>query len=166
MARFVTLAKGDTSALRLATMFQMTYPGAPSIYYGDEIGMPGGHDPFNRAAFPWDSASWDMSLLHEFQRLIALRKARPALRRGSYKMLLAENGVHVHSRHLEGETVVVALNTSRETRRVSFRVADDLPDETVLQDAWGSDFHKAEAGSIHDLTLAPRSGRIFATIPR
>ena len=53
MARFLTLARGDLSALRLATLFQMTYPGAPSIYYGDEIGMAGGHDPLNRGAFPW-----------------------------------------------------------------------------------------------------------------
>ena len=53
MARFLTLARGDLSALRLATAFQMTYPGAPSIYYGDEIGMAGGHDPANRGAFPW-----------------------------------------------------------------------------------------------------------------
>ena len=52
MARFVSLARGDVSALRLATLFQMTYPGAPSIYYGDEIGMTGGHDPANRGPFP------------------------------------------------------------------------------------------------------------------
>ena len=81
MPRFISLANGDQSAFRLATLFQMTYPGAPSIYYGDEIGMAGGHDPANRAAFPWhDTDSWDRPLLHEFQRLIALRKAHPALR--------------------------------------------------------------------------------------
>ena len=44
--------------------------------------MSGGHDPFNRGAFIWDSAVWDMALLNYFQRLIALRRARPALRRG------------------------------------------------------------------------------------
>ena len=53
MARFLTLARGDNSALKMATLFQMIYPGAPSIYYGDEIGMTGGHDPANRGAFPW-----------------------------------------------------------------------------------------------------------------
>ena len=72
MARFVTLARGDVSALRLATLFQMTYPGAPSIYYGDEIGLAGAHDPFNRAAFPWEATDWDMDLLHDFQKMIAL----------------------------------------------------------------------------------------------
>ena len=75
MARFVTLARGDKTAFRLATLFQMTYVGAPSIFYGDEIGLMGGQDPACRAAFPWDSADWDTDLLHEVQRLIALRKA-------------------------------------------------------------------------------------------
>jgi cyclomaltodextrinase len=57
--RFRTLARGDTSAYRLATLFQMTYPGAPCIYYGDEIGMEGRHDPACRGAFPWDDRQWD-----------------------------------------------------------------------------------------------------------
>ena len=74
MARFLSLARGDKSAIRLATLFQMTYPGAPSIYYGDEIGMTGGHDPANRGAFPWHQhETWDTELLHDFQRFIALR---------------------------------------------------------------------------------------------
>src|SRR5947209_7559739 len=98
MPRFVAIARGDRSALRLATLFQMTYPGAPSIYYGDEVGMAGGHDPLNRAAFPWDSKAWDTDLLHDVQRCIALRKSRPALRRGSYECLRAEDDVHAHVR--------------------------------------------------------------------
>jgi cyclomaltodextrinase len=65
MARFITLARGDKRALKLATLFQMIYPGAPSIYYGDEIGMTGGHDPANRGAFPWHAPdTWDRDLLH------------------------------------------------------------------------------------------------------
>ena len=52
MARFLTLARGDETALKLATLFQMTYPGAPSIYYGDEIGLSGAHDPVQPRRFP------------------------------------------------------------------------------------------------------------------
>jgi len=52
--RFLTMVHGDTRRLRLATLFQMTFPGAPSIYYGDEVGMEGGPDPDCRRGFPWD----------------------------------------------------------------------------------------------------------------
>ncbi|MDB5349413.1 MAG: glycosidase [Planctomycetota bacterium] len=166
MARFLTLAKGDRSALRLATTFQMTYPGAPSVYYGDEIGLSGGHDPFNRAAFPWDTAAWDMELLHEFQRLIALRKAFPALRRGSYRSLLAENDVHVHLRQLGSESVIVALNVADTTRRIDVPVQGLVPDGEVLEEVRAKDVVRVDGGYLRDLSLAPRSGRIFATSGR
>jgi neopullulanase len=166
MARFVSLARGDVSALRLATTFQMTYPGAPSIYYGDEIGLDGGHDPFNRAAFPWDSEDWDTDLLHDFQKLIALRKARPALRRGGYESLLAADGVHVHLRQLGEESVLVALNTAKGTRRIDVPVGGSLPDGLVLEDAWAEGSAKVEAGAIRGLEIPPRSSRILATPAR
>ena len=114
MARFVTIARGDLSALRLATMFQMTYPGAPSIYYGDEIGLPGGHDPFNRAAFPWDcEALGPGSAARLPAAYIALRKARPSLRRGGLSQPLRRGGVHAHLRQSGEDAVVVAARTRR-----------------------------------------------------
>ncbi len=56
--RFVTAAGGDFSALHLAILMQMTLPGAPSIYYGTEVGLEGGRDPDCRRAFPWDERRW------------------------------------------------------------------------------------------------------------
>jgi neopullulanase len=166
LPRFLTLAQGDLSALRVATLFQMTYPGAPSIYYGDEIGMTGGHDPLNRGAFPWDEMeTWDTALLHEFQRLIALRRERPALRRGSFSFLLAEGDVVAHARQLEGETVIVAINAARGTRGVDLPVAALLPDGTVLEEVWTHEPVWIDQGMIRDVDLAPRSGRVFATAP-
>ncbi len=164
MSRFLTLAKGDETALRLATMFQMTYPGAPSVYYGDEIGLTGGHDPLNRGAFPWDSASWNTGLLHDFQRLIALRKSRVALRRGSYTPLLSENGVHVHLRQQGEDSVIVALNTSRSARRLDIPAKGLLADETVMEEAWTREAIRIQAGRLREVNLPPRSGRIFATV--
>ncbi|MDR3633946.1 MAG: glycoside hydrolase family 13 protein [Isosphaeraceae bacterium] len=164
MARFITIARGDTSALRLATLFQMTYPGAPSIYYGDEIGLAGGHDPFNRAAFPWHKPeSWDTALLHVFQRYIALRHARPALRRGSFRFLLAHDGVVAYARQLEGETVIIAINASKESRSVDVPLAGVLADGTILEEVWASEKARVEAGALHRLALASRSARVFAT---
>jgi neopullulanase len=144
----------------------MTYPGAPSIYYGDEIGMTGGHDPLNRGAFPWGrTETWDMDLLHEFQRLIALRKQRAALRRGSFAFLLAGDDVIAHARQLGGDTVIVAINTARTPRRVDLPVAPvlSLSDGTRLDEVWTHETARVAAGMIAGLELGPRSGRVLAT---
>jgi neopullulanase len=142
----------------------MTYPGAPSIYYGDEIGMTGGHDPLNRGAFPWDNTTvWDTGLLHEFQRLIALRKERPALRRGSFRFLLAEGDVIAYARQLGGESVIVAINAARGARGVDLPVESLLPEGTALEEAGTHAPLRVEQGRIRGVDLAPRSGRVFAT---
>lgn len=164
MARFLTLAGGDKSALRLATLFQMTYPGAPSIYYGDEIGMEGAHDPDNRRAFPWQTPNiWDRQLLHDFQRYIALRHSRPALRRGSFRFLYAMGNVSVHARQLGHETIIVAINTATSTQRVDIPLDGIVADGTPFGEVWTKESYRAEAGSLRGLELTPRSGRVFAT---
>ncbi|HWE38315.1 MAG TPA: alpha-amylase family glycosyl hydrolase, partial [Isosphaeraceae bacterium] len=162
-ARFVTVARGDQSALRLATLFQMTYTGPPSLYYGDEVGLAGGHDPLNRGAMPWDEATWDHDLLRGFRRMIALRKARPSLRRGSYSGVYARDGVHVHLRRLDNDVVVVALNTDRVTRRIDIPVISALDDGATLEEAWANRSLRVEGGMLRGVELAPRSGRVFQT---
>jgi cyclomaltodextrinase / maltogenic alpha-amylase / neopullulanase len=164
MARFITLAQGDQSALRLATLFQMTYPGAPSVYYGDEIGMTGGHDPANRGAFPWHRPeSWDTNLLHEFQRLIALRRHRPALRRGSFRFLHARQDVIAYARELADETVIVAINAATMQRRVDIALEGILPDGAVLGQSWSNRTISVEQGWLRGVELGPRSGVVLAT---
>ncbi len=74
-ARFIHQAGGDWDALKLSLLFLLTIPGAPSIYYGTEIGMDGGHDPDCRRAFPWDATAWDRDLLAFTKRAVALRRA-------------------------------------------------------------------------------------------
>ncbi len=162
-ARFASLAHGDVSALRLATLFQMTYPGAPSIYYGDEIGMLGGHDPANRGAFPWHKPeSWDTDLLHEFQRLIALRRGRPALRRGGFRFLEAQGDVIAYARQLGDETVVIAINAGRGHRRVDLALRDVLPDGSILEEVWSDRTVRVAGGLLRGVELKPRSGLVLA----
>ncbi len=163
MARFLTLAHGDRSALRLATLFQMTYTGAPSVYYGDEIGLAGGHDPANRGAFPWHSDAWDTGLLHEFQRLIAMRRARPALRRGSFRFLHAHDEVIAYARQLGDETVVVAINAARGPRRLDIAMEGILPDGAVLEQNWSNRTAAVEQGKLRGIELGSRSGVVLAT---
>ena len=144
----------------------MIYPGAPSIYYGDEIGMTGGHDPANRGAFPWHKPeSWDRDLLHEFQRLIALRRQRPALRRGSFQFLWAADGVIAVSPATDAETIVAIFNASRETRRLDMPLGNLVADETVLTECWVMAASKQSRGSCVGLSSRLVAARVLATAP-
>jgi neopullulanase len=127
-ARALTIVGEDESALRLALLFQMTYPGAPCVYYGDEIGLTGKHDPHNRQGMPWHvTERWNFSLLDYTRRLIELRKQYTALRRGSYHLLYAGDGLYVFTRELQHERCVIALNVNQHPRRLAFSSAP-LPD--------------------------------------
>jgi cyclomaltodextrinase len=110
--RFITMVDGNQSALKLAMLFQMTMPGAPTIYYGDEIGLTGGYDPGSRGAMPWQREKWDMDLLEYVRGAVHLRRAHVALRRGTYRTLLAEGELYAYERAYETECLVVAFNTS------------------------------------------------------
>jgi len=117
--RALTILRGDGAALRLAYLLLFTLPGAPCIYYGDEIGLQGGHDPGSRNAMPWsDEGAWDQALLGWLRRLSALRGERAALRRGDTVVLAAKGEVLVFARRLGAERVVVALNTGTATAPV------------------------------------------------
>jgi cyclomaltodextrinase len=107
--RFHSLVRGDRASFRLAMLLQATLPGAPCIYYGDEIGLEGGLDPDSRRSFPGEAA-WDMELLEFVRRALALRDAHPALRRGSFRVAGASGGAMAFERVLDDDRVIVALN--------------------------------------------------------
>ena len=113
--RAKTVLLDDDAALRLAYLLLFTLPGAPCVYYGDEIGLAGGHDPACRNAVPWDDEdAWDRALLARLGRLAALRRERPALRRGGTAVLAATGDVLVYGRDLEGGRLLVAMNAGDE----------------------------------------------------
>ena len=89
----------------------MTFPGAPCIYYGDEIGMSAGDDPYCREAFPWhDDVRWNKSLQQHIKQCISLRHSLPVLRTGQYQSLWAERDVFGFRRFADEEEVVVFIN--------------------------------------------------------
>ncbi|MBD2122125.1 glycoside hydrolase family 13 protein [Trichocoleus sp. FACHB-262] len=108
-ARLLSIAGGDRASVELATILLMTYPGAPSIYYGDEVGLPGALDPDSRRAFPMED-KWEQDVLSYHRYLIDLRNRYAALRTGAYQVLFAETTVYVFARVLGGEEVIVAVN--------------------------------------------------------
>lgn len=159
--RFRTLARGDDSAFRLATLFQMTYPGAPSIYYGDEIGMEGYHDPGCRAGFCWDENQWDRELRDYVRRCIALRKAHPALRRGDFRWLFASNGTLAYGRQLGTETLLVFVNSGRRPVTAVVPVRDYLADGITLRDVWDDATATVRQGRIEGVRLPSRCGVVL-----
>ncbi|QDU91476.1 Neopullulanase [Pirellulimonas nuda] len=123
MARLAWLTQ-EHSAQRLCVLFQMTMPGAPCIYYGDEVGLAGGPDPGCREAFPWHKPdAWDRELLRHYQQATALRHAHPALRTGSFQTLHAEGDVYAFRRALGDDDLMVLFNTAFEPQELSIRVA-------------------------------------------
>jgi neopullulanase len=164
MPRFLTLVQGDKAALKLATLFQMTLPGAPCVYYGDEIGVEGGHDPDCRRAFPWDESRWDRDLLEWFRRATRLRHAHPALRRGRYVRIHASDrhSVYAYARQGEEETLVIVLNNGSESYELDVPAQGLFDDHTVLRDVWGGGQARIVGGRITDLTLPPRAGAVLA----
>ncbi|HDL85718.1 MAG TPA: alpha-glycosidase, partial [Candidatus Acetothermia bacterium] len=112
--RFLTLAGGDARRLILAAAFLFTFPGAPAIYYGDEIGLEGGSDPDCRRPFPWEEETWNKEVLETFRRLIHLRRQEACLRRGTIEFITAREHHLVLKRKLDQEEIIVAINTGDE----------------------------------------------------
>ena len=125
-ARPMTVAKGDVTGLKLMAAMQFTFEGAPCIYYGDEIGMEGGKDPDCRRCYPWDKPDLQNRALFDYYRkLIAIRKANPALRAGTFRPFLVddEQELYAYERRADGSRCIVALNRSEAERTIELPVS-------------------------------------------
>jgi len=154
--RFLSCVGGDKEALKLAWLFMFTYPGAPCIYYGNEIGLDGQHDPDCRKSFPWDESKWDKDLLNYVKRAAALRSKNTALRRGDFKRLWSANGVYAFSRSLDGKTFVVALNVSESPQQIHVMHETGKNPKQVFGEA----SEISSDGRLH-LTIPARSGVVL-----
>ncbi len=96
--------------MREAVVMQMTWPGAPTIYYGDEAGVCGWTDPDNRRTYPWGSEDKDLIRMH--RELIQLRKSYQALRTGSVKLLTGEHGVISYARFNHEDQFIIIINNN------------------------------------------------------
>ena len=161
-ARVLWAVDGDRSALRLATLMQMTMPGAPCVYYGDEIGMSGSDDPGCRGAFLWeDRASWDQDLLKFYRRVIAMRHAHPVLRRGSYDTVYAENGIFGFLREAGHDRMLIFLNRNRSNTRIEVALPAAPWAKTALVDVWGGKNYVVNAEGRLSLTMPARDAVVL-----
>jgi neopullulanase len=172
--RFRSIAGGDAASYRLATLIQMTLPGAPSIYQGDEIGMLGEHDPDNRRAMPWDRPqTWDRDLFAFVGAAARLRHAHRALRDGGYRLLAAQGSAMAYLRTHEDEAFVVAVNAGLDPARLTFE-SPEIGSRSLVALALGDGATGAAAGvtivagaatsgvgASVTLELAPRRGAVL-----
>ena len=110
VSRFLSACHGDTAKYKLAVLFQMTFVGMPTVFYGDELGMQGVTEEEYRSPMPWNGG--DSELYGFFRKAIALRRELLPLRRGDFRMLSAQplSGLLVYSRSAENQRVTVCLN--------------------------------------------------------
>jgi glycosidase len=127
--RFLTLCNGSLPLLKLATLLQLTLPGAPGVYYGDEIGLEGGPDPDCRRAFPWDQPQlWRSDVLDLVKELARLRRSCPALRYGDFFLIWQGSDGFAFLRRFEGQRVLVIINRGTALEHLLLPVAASAPE--------------------------------------
>lgn len=116
-SRVLRVTEGDRALVKAGAALLMAFPGAPCLYYADEIALDGGSDPDNRRCMPWDERHWDHDLRRFHQRVIAIRRASHALRQGGFQVLHAAGDLAVFQRQSRREQMIVAV----------WRGTDDMP---------------------------------------
>lgn len=156
IARALTVMGDDEASLKLAVLLQLTFPGAPCIYYGDEVGLAGGLDPDNRWVFPTVD-HWNQSLLKHHKTLIALRHQYPALRTGTYTPRLAEGYLYGFERQQDGTSLLILVNTGSDSVTIDLNQIFKT-DPPTFKPLYGS----VESGANHTkITVPSRSGGIL-----
>ncbi len=167
----------ELSAQKLFAVLQMTYVGAPMIYYGDEVGMWGANDPDCRKPMVWsdlvyedevilpdgsrktvpDKVGVNQELFDHYKKLIALRNALPALRRGSFATVIVDDVRQLYGfrRKLGQEEIVVVLNNSDEEQVAELALSGDW------RDGWTGLEFAAQGKDLSEVILPPREAAIF-----
>lgn len=188
-ARLLFVA-GDTQRQRLAALLQFTLPGAPTIYYGDEIALDAPSvddngvlqdDPYNRAPYPWPDASGDTygppddAMLAYYQRLAALRHANSALREGDMITLVTDDdfGVYAYLRvdAATGSAALVVTNKLSAAQTVTLNLAGylpngspgHLPDGLVLDGVFRDESITVGSEPV-SITLEANSGDVWSAV--
>ncbi|HNW81921.1 MAG TPA: alpha-amylase family glycosyl hydrolase [bacterium] len=145
--------------LHLAHIFLMTTPGIPSIFQGDEFGMPGANDPDNRRMMTFDNElnEFQKATLAKFKMLGKFRMLHQALRHGTRKTISVSNETFVYSMSDEFETVIVALNRSNEPVTLEFTCSSCQNEMTEL---FTQQKYSPEENSFK-ITIEPQSGAVL-----
>jgi len=168
--------KGDLALFRLAAVLLFTTSGIPVVYYGEEVGRLGGEWPDNRSDMPWGSRDVlpgaglprDDALRRDYQKLIGIRKAHPALSRGKHAALSTEGDLYLFARRdaPTKDLVVVALNRGSESATATFATPPEWEAAKVVDSLDASTTPLASTGGSLTVTVGPRQSRILVAAPR
>ena len=161
-ARTLWIVNEDKSALRLCTLFQMTMPGAPCIYYGDEIGMTGAHDPYCRAAFPWqDHSQWDEALLEFHRRAIAMRHRYPVLSLGDYETVYADHTIYAFQRTTANASALIIFNNGQQATPVDLTIKSLQGVNRRYRHVWQQGEAEVRNGKLSKLVVPARDAVVL-----
>ena len=141
--------------LRLAALILFTFPGAPTVYYGDEAAMEGWEDPFNRAGYPWEQEDTDLKA--HFAELARFRRSFPALQAGVLHWIWTSGPLLIFARELDGQLLTTVVNAADVSQALSLPWSAP-PARDLLT---GQRFIPTD--NAIPLTLPPRSGWLLQT---
>lgn len=160
------------SVMREGVLIQMTWPGAPTVYYGDEAGLCGWTDPDNRRTYPWGIEDKDLIDFH--RELITIHKNYPALKNGSLKFLAGSHGVISSGRFDDNDRFIIVINNNDSWENVDIPVWEigcgenealvrlvETSDDGVN---YSASVYRPEHGVI-SLRLRPRYGLCMKNLP-
>jgi len=160
----------DKAVMRLAVMMQMTWIGAPTIYYGDEAGLTGFTDPDNRRTYPWGREDWELINFHK--EMIRIHKENRELIYGSTKNLFADTNLLAYARFSKETSVIVVINrdTVEKTMDVSVweaAASKGMEYERIMlstQEGYNADIvpMQADTGKLK-VVIPPVSGMVIRT---
>jgi glycosidase len=172
--RFASVEGSSLAKLKLAFALTLTLRGIPQIYYGDEIGMPGGGDPDNRRDFPggWIGDSNDafstsgrtreqQEIFSYVQSLLKIRREHPALRGGRLWHLASDESSYVFLREAEEEQLVVAFNNADQPRELRIPVNETPAQKAAVVTNLFGEARAELAGKEIRVTMPAQSLSIF-----
>ena len=157
--RYLESIKGDTDKLRLTMLFSMTYVGVPHIWYGDEIGMMGAHDPDCRRPMNWKYTEdkEKVALRDWYKKLIQIRKNFSCLRTGDFHTVLTDGMVYAYKRSSDDCSITVVINNDTKTHTVKIPFKEDQKSAINLLNDTSYQITHGEV----EITLQPMSGAIL-----
>jgi len=163
--RIRTICQNDPMRQGQIALFQLTYPGVPAIYYGDEIGMQGGADPDNRRVMPWAEEQWDRGQREFYKKVIATRRAHSVLQEGNFETLIVEDAQAVYGFLRCDPTERALILFNRGTNPVTVSLPREKVGDSPLHD-WlelGIDFKQEEGQT--QVTLPARGLALLGSAP-